>query len=289
MRNISAVIILSALLLQSCGNDNPNSGKPIVLGDSSTIVTEADSQYLQDFVADIKPIQPVTLPEAPHEDTAAKQAQAEKEAIPQQEEEKKPEVKQPAEAKVTAAPKGNGLNIEFTGLTVLIPNLNTRSYRSQDAKKANGVSYELVSGTLAGNHIKTGVGNVTKVSQRYQTVIAIKNEMGTLFLESLNRTTDWQPLRGKNNDYVITGLDAAHLQYLNATPAAIKNALDRAARNKRISKANLQKWQNSIKKVRSANQKPLVVVLRSVMWKIEGKDAQGKPFNKQIRIDIPLK
>jgi hypothetical protein len=280
-------LIVSMALLQACGSDNPNRGKPIVLGDQNTIVTEADSQYLQDFVADIKPVQPVAQQEAPKEDTVAKQMQAEKEAIPQQEIPKQEEPKQ--EVKTPSVPKGVGLNITFKEITVLIPNINTRSYKLQDPKKANGVSYELMSGNLNGNQIKTGGGKVSRVLQRYQTVIAIKSDNGTLVLESLNRTTNWQTLRGGNNAFTISGLDNKRLECLKATPAAIRNAVNRAARNKRMSKATEQKWLKAISRVRSVNDRPLVIMLRSVMWKIEGKASDGKPYQKQIRLDIPLK
>lgn len=285
MRKLSFLLaIVSVALLQACGSDNPNRGKPIVLGDPATIVTEADSQYLQDFVADIQPVQqPVAAPaETPAADTAKQQE------APKEEPKQEPKKEDPKKEETSAAPTGKGLNVAFKEVTVLIPDIVTRSYKQQDTKKANGASYELTGGNLNGNKIKTGGGKVTEVSQRYQTVIAVKTEMGTLLLESLNRTTDWQKLKGGNNTYTISGLDAKRLQYLNAKPAAIRNAVSRAVRAKRMSKANEQKWMKAISKVRDANDKPLVVVLRSVMWKIEGKDANGKSYQKQLRIDIPL-
>lgn len=289
MRKPGLLLLSAALLLQSCSNnDNPNRGKPIVLGDSSTIVTENDPQYLQDFVADIKMKQAEPEPPAtpaPVEDTAAKQAAAEKEAAPQAEDKTSPAVAPPE----TQAPKGNGLTVAFKDVTVLIPNIVTRSYRQQNLQKANGASYELVSGNINGNHIRTSDGKIAKVSQRYQTIVAIKNELGTLYLESLNTTSDWEALKGRNNDYTISGLDDRHLEYLKTSPAGIRNAVTRAARSKRMSRATEQKWLNSIKHVRNTNQKPMVIVLRSVMWKIDGKGADGRNFSKQIRLDIPLK
>lgn len=286
MRSLNLIIVAGALLLQACGNDQPNKGKPIVLGDPATIVTEADSQYLQDFVADIKPVERPAVVEAPAEDTAAKApAEAPIQEPAKADAPKKEEPKQTA----APAPKGNGLKVEFKEISLLIPNINTRTYKQQDTKKANGATYELISGNLAGNQIKAGGGNVTKIAQRYQTVIAVKTDMGTLVLESLSRTTDWQNLKGGNNTYSISGLEQGQLQYIKAGPAAIKNAVTRAARNKRMSRANEQKWQKAISRVRDANDRPLVVVLRSVMWKIEGKDASGKPYQKQLRLDIPLK
>lgn len=273
--------LLGILVLQSCGEDNPNKGKPIVLGDSSTIVTETDPTYLQDFVADIK-TQPQAQPvEQAQADTAAKQQ------APKQEEPAK-ETQQTAEQPKQEAPTGKGLTMAFKEVTVFIPNISVRTYKQQDLTKANGASYELSSGNINGNQIKTSKGNVTRVSQRYQTIVVAKNELGTLVLESLSKLSDWQALKGGSNSYNISGLDARNLDYIKASPASIKNAVSRAARNKRMSRNTEQKWVNSVKNVRSANQKPLSVVLRSVMWKVEGKDEKGKPFQKQIRMDIPL-
>ncbi len=280
-------ILSAAIILQSCGTENPNRGKPIVLGDPATIVTETDSQYLQDFVADVRPLQPVAAPPAepqqPAQDTAAKQP--EKEAAPAEPEKKEPE--QPKEEPRQEL-KGNGLKANFKEVSILIPNLTTRSYKQQDLSKASGASFEMTGGKLNGNQIKLSGGKVTRVSQRYQTVIVVKNELGTLVLDQLSRTTNWQALKGGNNSYTISGLDDKRLEYVKASPNSIKNAVTRAVKNKRMSRAMQQKWINSVRNVRAANQKPLTVELRSVMWKIDGKDASGKAFQKQLRLDIPL-
>ena len=50
----------------------------------------------------------------------------------------------------------------------------------------------------------------------------------------------------------------------------------------------VQEWVNSVSNIHSANQKPLIITLRSVIWKIDGKDEKGKTFSKQIRIDLPV-
>lgn len=275
-------VITCAIFIASCGgNENPNRGKPIVLGDPATIVTEHDSQYLQDLVADIKPIQEIT----PVADTNTAQQPAQQ---------TQPEVTKPAEPVKPEPPKeaeassGKGLTISFKELTVFIPNITTRQYKQKKAQNPNGATYELATGNLNGSQLKITGGNITKVSMRYQTVIVVKNELGKLPLESLSNTADWKILKGSNNVFPIGGLDAKHLDYLKASPSAIRNAVSRSARNKRINKKTEQKWLNSVKNVKAANQKPLTVVLRSVMWKIEGKDEKGKPYQKQLRLDIPL-
>lgn len=88
--------------------------------------------------------------------------------------------------------------------------------------------------------------------------------------------------------YRISGLDATSMEYADDNQAQIHNAIIKAAQRHHMSKKKIQELESSIHNVRAANQKPLYVVLRSVMWKIDGKDAKGKPFSKQVRIDVPM-
>ena len=132
------------------------------------------------------------------------------------------------------------------------------------------------------------MGTVTKVSQRYQSVVVVKNELGTLPLETLSTTTSWEVLKGMNNIYRITGLDEKSLDYPDANRGTIQSAVKKAAQRRRMSRKKVEEWVSSVHNVRSTNQKPLTVMLRSVMWKIDGKDANGRIFSKQIRIDVPM-
>lgn len=283
-------IILGSMLIASCGGDeNPNRGKPIVMGDPNTIVTEADSQYLQDFAPDINMVAKQAAPEPAPADTTGQAA-----AQPAQQETAQPAPQQqetPAKEetpKQALAATGKGLNIPFKEVTVFIPDISTRSYKQQNPQNANGATYELTDGSLGGNQLKVSGGTVTKVSMRYQVAVMVKNELGTLPLDALSSSGNWEVLKGKNNIYTIPNLDPKHLKGVNPSPAAIRNAVARAARSKRMNKKTQQKWESSVRNVRSVNQKPMVVKLRSVMWKIEGKDKNGKPFQKQVRLDIPL-
>jgi len=153
--------------------------------------------------------------------------------------------------------------------------------------KANGAVYTWTSGAINGSLLKV-TANVTRVSQRYQSVILLKTDLGTLPLESLSSTTDWQPLKGSDNVYRVAGLDEKSLDVPDANRNTIRNAVQKAARRHRMSRRKTEEWEESVRNVRSADQKPLYVTLRSVMWKIDGKDANGKIFSKQIRIDLPL-
>jgi len=278
-----AHIILSmcVLFICACNDMSSNNHGPIVLGDSSSIVTEKDPQRLQDLVTDLKP----DIPTAEEKDSSEAKQQEVVAAVVDTT--KKTKVINPPLPPASVKLSGNGLLAEFKDVSVLISNVNAKQAGNTNLQRANGAVYTLVSGNINGSQIKL-TGNITKVSQRYQTVVLYKNSLGTLQLDAFNTTTDWEPLKGGNNQYRITGLDASSLDFPDANPNAIRNAITKSARRRRISHRTLEEMLNSVHRVRSLNQKPLTVVLRSVMWKIDGKDAQGRSFSKQIRVDIPL-
>lgn len=271
-------------LLQSCAAGNAAKSDPILLGDSATIVTETDPQYLQDFVpVPEQPAKPAEAPaEVPRTDTVAVAVTAPPEPTPEEKKEKPEE-----EETAVEAPKGSGLAVVFKQMSVFVPDIKTRTYKKQDTRNASSVTYELTSGTLNGKQIKISGGTVQRITQRCQAIAVAKNDLGTLPLESLTATSGWEALKGSKNTYTIAGLTAAQLPAPRVTASAIRAAVTKAARAMRINKATEQKWQNALKSVRSAKQKPLRVALRSVTWKIEGKDAAGKAYTKQVRIDIP--
>ena len=272
-----------ALLIISCNNEpkNKNHG-PILLGDSSGIVTETDPVYLQDMVQDLRPMVEASSEEQPIGETVADK-DVEVAATEKQ-------VEQPVEKPVEkpAPPKGNGLNIAFREVSIFIPNIATRSYGRQDLQNARGATFELSSGNLSGNQLQITSGKVQKVTQRYQTVIAIQDGGDKLALESLGTyASSWQALKGNGSSFNIAGLEPARLENNNPRPQAIKNAVQQATRKARMSRKEAKGWEDAARNVRSADKSPCVVLLRSVSWRIEGKDAAGKSFNKEVRIDMP--
>jgi hypothetical protein len=265
------LLMLTLLLAAGCNRDKKQSNGPIILGDSTSIVTETDPEYLTDYVDDIqlRTINYDTTSTIKEDTSTAATAQPDGQNAP--------------------AADGKGLTIAFKGVTVLIPGIEARSLREQNLETASGASYQLTDGTLNGKELRfSGGATVTEVSQRYMTIVLAKTDLGTLQLDRLDNLTDWKPLTGSNNAYTISGLDQDKLEYEKASSAQIRSAVERAARNKRFSRGNIRRWVHEVRNVRSVNQSPLHVVLRSVMWKIEGQDANGKPFHKQVRIDIPI-
>jgi len=285
MKGIYATIsgIAICALLYSCSNNGGKSRGPIVMGDSNTIVTERDSQYLRDFVTDINPPEPKPEEEVKKDTTPVQQpalATAQPVAQP---------ASQPAPAAQPATTQniGNGLSIAFKEVTIFIPGVSAKMTSRQDLQKANGATYRMQSGNLNGAQIKMNGATITSVAQKYETDVAAKNNLGTLWLDDLAGSTAWQALKGGSNVYTITGLDPSQLAIKNASPAAIRNAITRSIKAAKLNRKKQQDWQNALRNVHSVRQKPIVVSLASVTWKIEGKDAHGKSFQKQVRIDMP--
>lgn len=263
-----SLFFLSLLALLSCDTNIRGGGRgAIVLGDSSTIVTETDPQYLHHAVADIH-----VLPLTEDSNATAGRADTFRSAPPEK----------------AARSSGEGLKVAFKELTVFIPEIKTRTYTRQDPQTSSGVSYQLTEGTLKDRDLHiTGNAAVEKISQRYMTTVILENGNNSpLILENLNYTSSWKEIPGEQGIYPVTGIEENSLSYTKASPSTIRNAVNQAIKKKRLSKNAAREWQQKAEKVSSVNQKPLSVILRSVMWKIEGKDAQGKPFVKQLRIDL---
>jgi len=283
MRKISGLLLMLLVAMASCKNEPQNNNHgPIVLGDSSTIVTETDPELLKDQVIDLRPVSEnepgttdTTTPPAPVKDTASTPTA-----------ENTPPAPAPTVTTTPAPLVGNGLTVAFKEVTIFIPSITTRSYGKPDLQRARGASYELKSGNLAGNQLRIVAGTVNKVTQRYQTVLSLKDGNDLLPLTSLGTyASEWEALSGSKNAFNLTGLN--NPEYKEVGAAAIRNAVQQTARRERMNRTETQDWQDIARKVRNTNQAPCVVVLTSVSWRIEGKDANGRSFNKELRIDLP--
>jgi len=286
LRNI-LLVVTGTFILASCSDSSPQGTGAIVLGDSSAIVTEQDPQQLKDLVTDLQPV----IPPAENKDEDPQQSAANKpdsshKPLPAQ---ATTTVAPPAAPATPAAtvPSGPGLKAEFKDVTIIIPGLNVKQGGNPNLERANGAVYTLNDGSVSGATMRI-IGTVTKVSQRYQSVVVLKTEEGTYPLDALSLTTKWEPINGTNNTYRISGVDGKNMKYYDADSRDIKSAVQRMAQRRKLSRQKTQDILSDIQKVRAANQKPLYIELRAIMWKIDGKDASGRLFSKQIRIDIPM-
>ncbi|RYD59467.1 MAG: hypothetical protein EOP56_00975 [Sphingobacteriales bacterium] len=281
-------IICGASLFGSCVTGG-STGKPIVLGDTSTIVTETDSAYLKDFVEDIKPSSASSAPPADSSTTPMASTLAPDTAAKQPTQPEQPVAKTEKEEteKEEVSVGEEGLAIVFKNVSVVIPGIKARSGSSQKAiSNAASVTYQLTRGTLNNKQIKVSGGTVESISQKVQSVIEVRNNLGTLELSNLTATSGWEKLRGGKNAYTISALTASQLPEPRISPSSLRSAVSRAAKAQRMKKAKEQQWLAAIKNVRRADQKPLRLSMKSVTWKIDGKDASGKRYSKQVRMDI---
>lgn len=271
------ILLLLLPALSACNDSDNQKGNvpPIKMGDPATIVTETDTQYLVDIVPDLKMNtgRPVTIASTKPDSipTAADTTQT-----------------PAAETIATAEPAGKGLKVPFPQVEFFIPGIETKTYKEPNLETDYGASYELTEGTLRDNKIYIKGAQIEDVYMRYQTIIVARNNLGTLPLESLRKLTDWEKQKGKNGVYEIEGLEPGKLEGLKVSNKAIRNAISRDARNRNWSRSGVQKWLNSVRNTRNSSQKPLYTELRSVMWKVNGKDANGRPFTRQLRIDVPI-
>ncbi|MBZ0099233.1 MAG: hypothetical protein K8F30_09120, partial [Taibaiella sp.] len=269
------ILLLLLPAFSACNDsDNPTGQAPAIkMGDPATIVTETDSQYLADVVPDLKmntgrpatiaSTKPDSIP--PAVDTAQVSTQS----------------------ATSSTPAGAGLRVPFPQAEFFIPDITVKTYKEPNLETDYGASYEITEGTLVDNKIYIKGANIDDVYMRYQTIIVARNDLGTLPLESLRKLTDWKKLKGSNGVYEID-LEPKKLEGLKVSNKAIRNAVNRDARNRNWSRSGIQKWVNSLRNVKSSTSKPMHTELRSVMWKVTGKDANGRPFQRQLRIDVPI-
>lgn len=280
MKTALPIYIFVLLAMSACNDsDNPTGqAPPIKMGDPATIVTETDTQYLADIVPDLNlnTGRPVTIASTKPDSTPPA-------AVPDT-----TQAPTPASETVAAQPTGKGLKVPFPQVEFFIPNIETKTYKEPNLETDYGASYELTEGTLRDNKIYIKGAQIEDVYMRYQTIIVARNNLGTLPLESLRKLTDWKKQKGSNGVYEIEGLEPNKLEGLKVSNKAIRNAVSRDARGRNWSRSGVQKWLNAVRNTRNSTQKPLHTELRSVMWKVNGKDANGRPFTRQLRIDIPI-
>lgn len=274
-------IIFIATLLSACGGSSDPTGQapPIEMGDPSTIVTETDTQYLVDVVNDLNMVssRPVTIASTEVDSQVAAPADSAQQVVAS------------AVPATTSEPvAGAGLKVPFPQVKFFIPGISTKTYKEPNLETDYGASYELTEGSLVGNKITIQGVEINDVYMRYQTIIVARNKIGTLPLESLRKLTDWKKIKGSNGVYQIEGLEANKLQGIKVSNKAIRNAVSRDARRRNWSRNGIQQWLNSVRKTKNTSQKPMHIELRSVMWKVTGKDANGRPFTRQLRIDVPI-
>lgn len=242
----------------------------IVFNDSSTIVTEKDSQYLKDEFTELE----VKAP--PAEVTVPTQNKVNKDSV------------------AASAPNNNaimnqsGLMIDYGTFKILLPGINIKEYKKQDPANSHGVSYQVIGGNLSKSQLViSGVKNM-HISQRYQSNLTLEDNSQTLNLKNMGRfISDWEDLKvqQKGNQFVANLGNLNTLDFKQFSNSTLKNAVQKELHSKRANSQIVKDWMKAISSVHSAKDDPCEVKLDNVQWKLTGTDNQGKTINKLIRID----
>lgn len=263
-------------LLSACGEGQVQKKyDPIVLGDSATIVTETNPEYLKNNVEDIE-VQtvnkdtistPPTTAVAPKIDTP------------------KTELKV-AEQSNTTAPRTSGLAIDIgNGTYIVLEGVKVKDFKTQDGTKDNELVYKLTSGAYNSAQIKVHNGKVTKSTYRYAVVPQVETNNKRMPLSSLgDYTSDWASLSVKNGIVAVPKI--SNLKYKKVSASQLKKATEKVLKDRRYKKSAIDAVLRQIGNRATVQQKPFSLNLALVQVKIQGTDAKGKSFDKIIKIEL---
>jgi len=257
--------------LSACNGTGPGKGRgPIVLGDPSTIVTEADSQYLQNMVPDPAfDAAPEARTATPARDTAVVRTDT------------PARLAQPATPTNAAAPAA-GLTADFGTVQIILPGVEARGGNKM-LKGASSAAFTLSGTSFGGTSVAVRGGTPKRIQQRtgYSAVVdaggrtVLLSELGTQY-------SAWQTLTGRGGDYSLAKQNAPSF---GASASAVRSAVQKAARRQRLSRTEEQKLLSGAKAVGSG---PVRAVPRAFVWRIEGTGTDGKAYTKEVRLDVPL-
>lgn len=280
-KTYSALIFSLSVLAISCTSSTaPKNRGAIVFGDSATIVTEKDPQFLSNNVDDILPqrTQPVadTLKHEP-----AALAKPDTQIV-------KVETPKAPVAEPVKLVNGKGLEAPFKSLNIFIANVPAKPGKNVNWETAKSASLTIEDVDLNNKSITVTGAVVEKVMQRTQTVVMLKSADGKLYKLALPSSSgNWQSLKGNNGKYPLAGAGNNQLKYTNNfSENDMRKAVQKLARINRMNKKEEEQLLKSVRNVRTANQAPLSVALQSVVWKISAKDPKGKSMERELRVDI---
>lgn len=272
-KGIFIACVYSLFFLLACEEQTKKNGKPIQLGDPNAIVTETDSAYLRNFTNDISPANiQSSEAEITHMMVEVDSAKASEEL-----QEEQPE-----------APKTvQGFTVNFEGMRVVFDGLTAHSLSKQAPNlNAKSVSYVYDGGEwLEMNVLVEGLQNV-RVEQRLMTRLSIDLDGEYILLNSLGRfTSPWYTLAGKGQLFVSLGKNS--IAYLPIEANKIKQVAQQDINAKNWNKEKKQLALSTIKQVKGSREKPCIVIVKTIQWRVSGQDKDGQLVQKLIHFDLP--
>lgn len=264
------VLIVTMVIWASCNEAPSKKSGMLKLGDSSLIVTELDSQYLQNNTADISPSR--TQSSAKEITTMMVQVDSLK-ASQKLENQSQPEIVKGFEVNFKEC------KVTFNGLSAHALNNN------QNERNASSVSYMKDAGSMEEMKLKVEGLNEVKVEQRVYTKLYIVQNDETFRLDDLGKyISPWFTLAGKSDVFISTGTNSTG--FFDVNKQKITNAFDRELRKKKLSRKDIESKLKWIEKTNLYSDAPCMVKVMSAQWRITG-IKEGKRVQKLIQFDEP--
>ncbi len=260
-----------ALTIVSC-KEKQNHKVAIRLGDSTLIVTEQDSTFLQNYTNDIAPAR-------------KKSAAAEISKMMVQVDSMKTSQQMEEEAETASTSPLSGFTINFAECDVVFDGITAHALNaSQNERALHSVSYLKDGGNFMETRLEISQLTELRVEERLFVKLGIEINGETLILSELPKyITQWYNLAGKGNRFVSVGNNS--LEFNSIDVGKIRAALDLELKKKKKSKEEAAQWLNAVNKIKSYTDPPCKLVPTSAQWRIFGKKA-GVGIRKLIQFDI---
>jgi hypothetical protein len=266
------LIVSILFFFNSCKEEsNIMKNKSFQLGDQSTIVTEKDSTFLQNFTEDIS----LTGNSNSNKDIAKMMVQIDS-----------LKVQKKLSEELATSKFNESFKIKFSDCEIIFDNLMANELSPQQPEKNQSVSYVVSEGELKElRFIVKGLKEVT-VQQRVYTVLQIENDGAIFTLSSLGKKiSDWYNLAGKDSLMVSVGRNS--IQFKDQHQSALRNAAEKSMLAKRKNQTYIQSVLQKMNNTKNYTDAPCVLKIVTAQYKIKGK-LNGKSVSKLIQLDIPI-
>lgn len=281
MKN-SCLFFGSFLLLSFLSCDNAAVQKqyaPIVLGDSTTIVTETDSNYLKNTVGDIETAPVNKLIDSSKNNEAKNDAPTMKDSVVTS-----TTVKEEPALVTTKAPKTTGVAIHVGNETyVLVEGIQGGGNRVQDGQKNSAFSFNTNNGKFASAQIKIHNGKWTKAQYRYTVLPQFSYNNKFIDLQGLEaQSSNWDALNSKGNAINIPTIK--NINYKKVSSSQLKQSVTTTLQNRKYKKSAIDAAVKQISNRSTITSAPFSLDITAFEVRVQGVDAKGKSFDKTIKL-----
>jgi hypothetical protein len=253
MRSIFIFLILG--VISACNNKSIKGTKKINLNDASAVITETDTAYLGNIVADISPNQSNTKKEIA---TVIAKVDSAKEAT---------------EIASTQTSSLDGTQIKFNDFAVSFSTklaINSDRYTIADLNAMDNAQ-------IVVNDIKD-----IKIEQRFFTKLGATIGTNNIVLNDLQEYANpWQALVMNNNQSVVNNSSTAIFKTVNNKSIIL--AADRELRKLNKTRKELEEAQLSLSKTNGYKDAPCKVIITAIHYKISG-TKNGKTYTETVKV-----